>query len=110
MLHHDIHDGTSELMLQIYKFNHIAFHANVLYPYQRRNLNTGIFEYRSNSFMRFIPTDNTMNDISYGENGYYCSTMTQVESIYNYLYNQLRYFKIHLHFVHFIFCVYIMIS
>ena len=61
MLHHDIHDGTSELMLQIYKFNHIAFRANVLYPYQRRNLNTGIVEYRSNSFMRFIPTDNNMN-------------------------------------------------
>ena len=77
MLHHDIHDGTSELMLQIYKFNHVAFRANVLYPYQRRNLNTGIFEYISNSFMRFIPTDNNMNDILYGENGYYCSTMTQ---------------------------------
>ena len=28
MLHHDIHDGTSELMLQIYKFNHVAFPAN----------------------------------------------------------------------------------
>ena len=38
MLHHDIYDGTSEFMLQIYKFNHIAFRANVLYPYQRRNL------------------------------------------------------------------------
>ena len=77
MLHHDIHHGTSELMLQVYKFNHIAFRANVLYPYQRRNLHTGIFEYRANSFMRFIPTDNNMNDIPYGENGYYCSTMTQ---------------------------------
>ena len=64
-------------MLQIYKFNHIAFRATVLYPYQRRNLHTGIFEYRSNSFMRFIPTDNNMNDIPYGENGNYCSTMTQ---------------------------------
>ena len=70
MLHHDIHDGTSELMLQIYKFN----------------------------------------DIPYGENGYYCSTMTQLGSIYNYLYNQLRYLEIHLHFVPFIFYVYIMIS
>ena len=77
MLHHDIHDGTSELMLQIYKFNHVAFRTNVLYPYQRRNLHTGIFEYRANSFMRFIPTDNNMNDIPFGENGYYCSTMTQ---------------------------------
>ena len=38
MLHYDIYDGTSEFMLQIYKFNHIAFRANVLYPYQRRNL------------------------------------------------------------------------
>ena len=27
--------------------------------------------------MRFIPTDNNKNDIPYGENGYYCSTMTQ---------------------------------
>ena len=28
--------------------------------------------------MRFIPTDNNnMNDIPYGENKYYCSTMTQ---------------------------------
>ena len=26
--------------------------------------------------MRFIPTDNNMNDIPYGENGYYCSTTT----------------------------------
>ena len=26
--------------------------------------------------MRFIPTDNNMNDIPYGENGYYCTTMT----------------------------------
>ena len=109
MLHHDIHDGTSELMLQIYKFNHVAFRANVLYPYQRRNLNTGIFEYRSNSFMRFIPTDNNMNDISYGKNGYYCSTMTQAGE-YIQLFIQLRYFKTHLHFVHFIFYVYIMIS
>ena len=77
MLHHDIHGGTSDLMLQISKFNHGAFRANVLYPYQRRYLNTGIFEYRVNSFMRFIPTDNNMNDIPYDENGYYCSTMTQ---------------------------------
>ena len=77
MLHHDIHDGTSELILQIYKFNHIAFRANVLYPCQRRNLHSGIFEYRANSFMRFIPTDNNTNDIPYGENGYYCFTMTQ---------------------------------
>ena len=64
-------------MLQIYKFNHVAFRANVLYPYQRRNLHTGIFEYRANYFMRLIPTENDMNDIPYGENGYYCSTMTQ---------------------------------
>ena len=77
MLHHDIHGGTSELMLQIYKFNHVAFRAKVLYPHQRRNLNTGIFEYRANSFMRFIPRDNDMNDIPHGENGYYCSTMTE---------------------------------
>ena len=49
MLHRDIHGGTSDLMLQIYKFNHVAFRATVLYPYQRRNLNTGIFEYRANS-------------------------------------------------------------
>ena len=34
MLHHDIHDGTSELMLKIYKFNDVAFRANVLYQYQ----------------------------------------------------------------------------
>ena len=27
--------------------------------------------------MRFIPTDNNVNDIPYGESGYYCSTMTQ---------------------------------
>ena len=27
--------------------------------------------------MRFIPTDSNMNDIPYGNNGYYCSTMTQ---------------------------------
>ena len=45
ILHHDIHHGTSELMLQIYKFNHVAFRANVLYPYQRRNLHTVIFDY-----------------------------------------------------------------
>ena len=32
MFHHDIHGGTSDLMLQIYKFNHVAFHATVLYP------------------------------------------------------------------------------
>ena len=64
-------------MLQICKFYHVAFRANVLYPYQRRNLNTVIFEYRANSFMKFIPTDNNMNDIPYGKNGYYCSTMTQ---------------------------------
>ena len=43
MLHHDIHDGTYELMLQIHKFNHVAFRATVLYPYQRRNLSTDIF-------------------------------------------------------------------
>ena len=30
MLHHDIHDGTSELMLQIYEFNHIALRANMI--------------------------------------------------------------------------------
>ena len=68
MFHHDIHDGTSELMLQIYKFNHVSFRANVLYPYQRRNLDTGIFEYRANSFMRFIPTDDNMKNVPYGEN------------------------------------------
>ena len=34
MLHHDIHDRISHSMLQIYKFNHFAFRAKVLYPYQ----------------------------------------------------------------------------
>ena len=67
MLHHNIHSGTSDLILQICKFNHVAFHATVLYPYQRRNLNTGIFEYRTNAFVRLWllspkPADYTVVD------------------------------------------------
>ena len=42
-----------------------------MYPYQGRNLRTGLYEYTANSFMRFIPTDNSMSDISHGENECY---------------------------------------
>ena len=37
--------------------------------------------------MKFIPTENDVNGIPYGQNEYYCSTMTKI-SEYKHLYMQ----------------------
>ena len=67
----DIHHGSDELMLAMYKHNSVAFNATVFYPYLPKNSATDKWEYNQHAFMRFIPEYKNYYVKPWGENGQY---------------------------------------
>ena len=59
-------------MLALYKINEVVFNAITLYPYKMLNAESGKFDYKKNSFMRFIPK----HDKIFNESGFYRSTVS----------------------------------
>ena len=56
------HEGSDEVMLALYKINEVIFNSIVVYPYKIRNIESGKYEYKKNSFMRFIPHERNKHD------------------------------------------------
>ena len=56
------HEGSDEVMLALYKINEVIFNSTVVYPYKIRNIEYGKYEYKKNSFMRFIPHERNKHD------------------------------------------------
>ena len=76
------HEGTDEIMLALYKINEIIFDAITVYPYKILNIESGKFEYKKNSFMRFIPHERNEHDKIFNESGFYRSTIDVIPQYY----------------------------
>ena len=68
-------------MLALYKINEVIFDAIVVYSYKIRNVESGKYEYKKNSSMRFIPHERNRHDKIVNESGFYRS---RVENITTY--------------------------
>ena len=55
-------EGSDEIMLALYKINEVVFNAITLYPYKILSAESGKFEYKKNSFMRFIPHERNKHE------------------------------------------------
>ena len=63
------HEGSNEIMLALYKINEVVFNAITVYPYKILNVESGSYEYKKNSFMRFIPHERNEHDKVFNESG-----------------------------------------
>ena len=82
------------VMLALYKLNEVSFEAIVVYPREHILLKTYNFEslryeYRKNSFMRFIPSEKNKNYKIFNETGFYRSTINNVTDYYK-LYDTIK--------------------
>ena len=62
----------------LYKINELVFNAIVLYPFKVYNFESGNYEYKKNSFMRFIPHERNKNYKIFDETGFYRSTVKNI--------------------------------
>ena len=69
------HEGSDEIMLALYKINEVIFNAITVYRYKILNVESGRFDYKKNSFMRFIPHE---HDKIFNESGFYRSTIDDI--------------------------------
>ena len=83
----------SDQIIAIYKHNSVVFNATVFYLYLRNNSVTDTWEYDKHALMRFIPQHKIHYDKSWGENGYYSSTVTHVKYYFEYLLHSYKKFK-----------------
>ena len=56
LLQKEFYEGSDVVMLALYKLNEVLFEAIVVYPHKTYNFESLIYEYRKNSFNRFIPS------------------------------------------------------
>ena len=76
------HEGSDEVMLALYKINEVIFNAITIYPYKILNIESGQYEYKKNSFMRFIPHERNEHDKIFNESGFYRSTIDNITQYY----------------------------
>ena len=76
------HEGTDEVMLALYKINEVIFKAITVYPYKILNIESGKFEYKKNSFMRFLPHERNEHNKIFNESGFYRSTIDDKPQYY----------------------------
>ena len=74
----EFHEGSDEVMLALFMINEVIFDAIVVYPYKIRNIESGKYEYKKNSFMRFIPHERNKHDKIFNESGFYRSQVNNV--------------------------------
>ena len=72
------HEGSDDVMLALYKVNEVIFDAIVSYPYKIWNVESGKYEYKKNSFMRFIPHERNKHDKIFNESGFYRSHFNNI--------------------------------
>ena len=76
-------EGSDEIMLALYKINEVVFNAITLYPYKILNAESGKFDYKKNSFMRFILHEGNKHDKIFSESGFYRSTIDYILQYYD---------------------------
>ena len=76
------HEGSDEVMLALYKINEIIFDAIVIYPYKIRNVESGNYEYKKNSSMRFISHEKNKHDKIFIESGFYRSRVDNITTYF----------------------------
>ena len=76
------HEGSDEVLLALYKINEVIFDAIVIYPYKIRNVESGEYEYKENSFMRFIPHERNKHDKIFNESGFYRSRVVNITTYF----------------------------
>ena len=54
-------------MLAPYEINEVVFNAITVYPFKILNVESGSFDYKKNSFMRFIPHERNEHDKVFNE-------------------------------------------
>ena len=72
------HEGSDEVMLALYKINELVFKAIVLYPFKVYNFESGKYEYKKNSFMKFIPHERNKNYELFDETVFFWSTVDNI--------------------------------
>ena len=72
------HVGSDEVMLALYKINEAIFGAIVMYPFKVFNFESGSYEHKKNSFMRFIPHERKEHYKIFHESGFYRSTVDSI--------------------------------
>ena len=65
------HERSDEVILALYKINEVIFNVIVVYPYKILNVESDKYEYKKNSFMRFIPHERNKHDKIFNESGFY---------------------------------------
>ena len=75
-------EGSDEIMLALYKINEVVFDATVVYPFKILNNESGEYEYKKHSFMRFIPHERNKHDKIFNESGFYRSTIRDITQYY----------------------------
>ena len=101
----DIHSGSDELMLAMYKHNGVVFNATVFYLYSCKNSVTDTWEYDKHAFLRFIPEHENYYDKPWEENGHYSSTVSHVK--FYFFFTHMKSFRMLWSIIIFINCVYI---
>ena len=76
LIQKEFYEGSDVVMLALYKLNEVLFEAIVVYPREHILLKTYNFEslryeYRKNSFMRFIPSEKNKSHKIFNETGFY---------------------------------------
>ena len=74
--------GCDEVMLALYNINEVIFDALVIYPFKIKNTESGQYDYKKHSFIRFIPHERTKHDKIYNESGFYRSQVNNVTIYY----------------------------
>ena len=69
------YEGSDEAMLSIYKINQVIFEAIVMFPLKVFNFESGNYEYKKISFMRFIPHERNEHYKIFDESGFCRSTV-----------------------------------
>ena len=72
------HEGIDEMMLALYKLYELIFKARVVYSFKVYNYESEQYEYKKNSFMKFIPTEQNKNYKKFDETGFYISTVDHI--------------------------------
>ena len=75
-------------MLALYKLNEVIFKAIVVYPFKVYNYESEQYEYKINSFIKFIPSERNKNYKIYNETGYHRSTVENI-SEYSFEFDQM---------------------
>ena len=77
------HEGSTEIMLALYKLNGVLFNANVVYLFKIHNQEPQRYQYREIAFMTFNPNHKNKYDEPWGESGFYGSHIDNISEYFD---------------------------